>query len=129
MNTLPTVHVIAAVVTAIYGLVSLIGGIIGYAKASSIPSLIAGGLCGIVLLACAAAVTRAPFWSFVVSLIIALALVGRFGMVAAKNTEPMSDYLASGPGITAVVMIVGGAAVILVSIIALATSSQTPPAV
>ena len=120
---------VAAVVTAIYGLVSLIGGIIGYAKASSIPSLIAGGLCGIVLLASAAAVTRAPFWSFIVSLIVALALVGRFGMVAARNTEPLRDYLASGPGITAAVMVVGGVAVVLVSIIALLTSSPTPPAV
>ena len=56
MNGAPTVQIIAAGLTALYGLISLIGGYIGYAKAGSTASLIAGGVSGILLLLLAAGV-------------------------------------------------------------------------
>ena len=126
MNNAPTMHVVAAGVTALYGLIALVGGIIGYVKANSMASLIAGGVSGIVLLVCAFGITRMPFWSLILALVVALLLVGRFGMVAARSTESMGEFLSSGPGITALTMIIGGVVVILVSILALTTAVPPP---
>lgn len=43
---------IAAVVTLIYGLLVFAGGIMGFAQARSLPSLISGAVFGLLLLAC-----------------------------------------------------------------------------
>jgi len=42
---------IAAIATLAYGFLVLAGGIFGYVQAKSLPSLIMGGLCGVILLA------------------------------------------------------------------------------
>ncbi len=41
---------IAAIAILVYGALVLAGGIFGYAQAKSLPSLITGGLCGVILL-------------------------------------------------------------------------------
>lgn len=43
----------AAYVTFIYGVLVTAGGILGYAKKRSVPSLVMGGLFGLVVIACA----------------------------------------------------------------------------
>jgi uncharacterized membrane protein (UPF0136 family) len=77
----------------IYGILIVVGGVMGYVKAQSMPSLIAGGLAGIALVAAAVAMMRnaysAGWW---VSLIVALLLLGRFGSVAlSKGFKMMPD--------------------------------------
>jgi uncharacterized membrane protein (UPF0136 family) len=63
----------------IYGILVAVGGVMGYAKSQSAPSLIAGGGSGIALVGAAVAMLKgsysAGWW---ISLIVALLLLGFF---------------------------------------------------
>lgn len=126
MNTVPTLHVVTAVITGIYGLISLIGGIMGYVKAGSVASLVAGGISGILLLLCAFGIPRFPVVSLAVALIIALALAGRFGSVLARHRDDFSEHLATVGGTVGIIMIIGGALVVILA--ALSLTIKAPPA-
>ena len=67
----------------IYGLLVAAGGVMGYVKASSSASLIAGVAAGLALAGASAAMLRgnyqAGWW---VALVVALLLLGRFGAAA-----------------------------------------------
>jgi uncharacterized membrane protein (UPF0136 family) len=109
-----TMHIVAAVVTAIYGMVALIGGIIGYVKANSLASLLAGGIAGVLLILCAAGISRFPVTSLCMAIILALLLATRF-VVSARNAGELSTV--------AFVMIAGG--VIVVACAALAFMAKS----
>jgi uncharacterized membrane protein (UPF0136 family) len=128
MSNLPTSHLIAACITGLYGLVALVGGVIGYVNKGSVQSLIAGAISGIVLIICAVVVPRWPFWSLVVSLIVALVLAGRFGMVLVGKRDQLGEFVGTVGGITAVVMVTGGALVIIATLWALLAGPSQPPA-
>jgi uncharacterized membrane protein (UPF0136 family) len=127
MNTVPTLHLVTAVMTGIYGLISLGGGITGYVKAGSAASLAAGGVCGILLLLCAFGIPRFPIVSLAVALIIAVALAGRFISVMAQHRDDLGHYLGTRAGSVGLVMIIGGAVVVILAAISLAV--KTPPTV
>lgn len=101
---------IAVGVAAGYGLLSLTGGVIGYAKAKSRASLIAGGISGLVLIGSAVLAASHPVAGLAVASLVSLALVGRFAKSAAGKR-------ASG---VAKLMIGGGLAVLVTAGIALA---------
>ena len=67
----------------IYGILVAAGGVMGYVKAASTASLLAGGIAGLALVGAAVLMMRdnypAGWW---VSLIVALLLLGRFGSAA-----------------------------------------------
>jgi uncharacterized membrane protein (UPF0136 family) len=128
MTGIPPVQLIAAAVIALYGLVSLVGGILGYLLKGSTASLVAGGIAGVLLLACAGAAFRQPFWSLVGGIIVALALLGRFAAVTVRHREELGAFLNEGSGITAYVMIVGGGLVILAAGLALLAEAGPPAA-
>lgn len=73
----------AAWLVLIYGVLVAAGGIMGYVKASSMASLVSGGIAGLALIGSAVAMMRgaysAGWW---IALIVALLLLGRFGSVA-----------------------------------------------
>ena len=81
------------IVVIAYGLFSLVGGVIGYVKAKSKASLIAGSISGIVLLGCAYGFTqgvRACYW---VSLTVALLLGIRFSKKWVVTRRVMPELL------------------------------------
>jgi uncharacterized membrane protein (UPF0136 family) len=70
----------------IYGLLVLAGGIMGYVKAQSTPSLVAGGLSGVILIASALAMMRGAYQiGWWIALVVAVLLLGRFGVNAATH--------------------------------------------
>src|SRR5262245_22734159 len=67
----------------IYGILVAVGGVMGYVKANSMASLIAGGISGIALVGSAVAMMRGAYTTgWWISLIVALLLLGRFGSAA-----------------------------------------------
>lgn len=70
----------------IYGILIAAGGVMGYVKAQSMPSLIAGGISGIALVGAAVAIMKgaysAGWW---ISLVVALLLLVRFGIAELKG--------------------------------------------
>jgi uncharacterized membrane protein (UPF0136 family) len=119
----PTFHLAAAAVTALYGLISIGGGILGYVRASSTASLIAGCVAGVFLLLCAAGVWRFPFWSLIAAIVIAVLLAGRFASVLLRKGSGEMTALAYQ---TALVMIIGGIVVIILAVLALLSGSKAP---
>ncbi len=83
----------AVVVVALYGLFSLIGGLIGYLKAKSTASLVAGALSGVLLLLCAYGIGQGSRIALLGSLVIACALGARFVGTWLKRRRIMPDLL------------------------------------
>lgn len=79
----------------IYGILIAALGVMGYVKASSTPSLIAGGISGIALVGAAVAMMKGAYTAgWWISLIVALLLLGRFGSAAlSKGFKMMPDGL------------------------------------
>lgn len=70
-----------------FGVVSALGGLMGFLKAKSKASLIAGAISG-VLLAIAGVLTRQGNKAgLILGIVVAVALVGRFGAVFARTRQ------------------------------------------
>ena len=75
----------------IYGALTIIGGLIGYLKAGSKASIIAGGISGLLLLLAGYLVTSGKIQpGFILGLVIAIALAGRFapGFFSSRKFMP-----------------------------------------
>ncbi|HEV2666392.1 MAG TPA: TMEM14 family protein, partial [Blastocatellia bacterium] len=69
----------------IYGVLIAAGGVMGYRAGSTI-SLIAGGISGIALVGASVAMMKGAYGAgWWISFVVALLLLGRFGMVALKE--------------------------------------------
>ena len=82
-----------ALIIGSYGALSLVGGAIGYAKARSRASLIAGSISGALLIACAAGVQHGQRTAALVSLVVAVALGARFFAVWLQKRRVMPDLI------------------------------------
>ena len=103
------IQTIALGLAAGYGALALAGGVMGYVKAKSRASLIAGGISGALLLGAAVLGLSQPVAGLVLASVVSLALCARFarGVVGKRR------------GI-ALVMVGGGLAVLVASGLALA---------
>ena len=95
------------VVVAIYGVVSAVGGVIGYLKAKSRASLVAGSLAGVFLLVCAYGMSQRHAAASLGSLVIALLLGARFLGTWRRNHRLMPDLL---------MVLLSAAAILVVSV-------------
>ena len=62
----------------IFGIIMVIGGIMGFVKARSVPSLVAGGISGLIFILSALSIPRGWYTWMIVDLILSLLLAGRF---------------------------------------------------
>jgi uncharacterized membrane protein (UPF0136 family) len=125
---------VAATIIALYGVLSIVGGIVGYVNANSRASLIAGGLLGAILVLSAIGMNYAPRTALVVGIVTALLIGGRFGSKLATNASKLREFVTSPSGRWPVAMTSGAIIVIAVSAIAMASgggpqgSAPNPPA-
>jgi len=80
-------------IVAVFGIFNLIGGIIGYVKVKSVPSLVAGVLSGVILLFSAYGIAGGSRAAAISALIISLLLGGRFLGTWIKKRKVMPDLL------------------------------------
>lgn len=74
-------------IVLIYGIFVAVGGIIGYVKASSMASLIAGGVSGLALIAASVAMMKGSYSTgWYIALIVTILLLGRFGSAAVSGS-------------------------------------------
>jgi uncharacterized membrane protein (UPF0136 family) len=97
-----------AIVVWIYGLLVLGGGVMGYAKAKSKPSLIMGVICGLALLAAGVAVWRNATLGLCVSSSIAILLSLFFAIRFSRTRKFMPGGLMMILSIVASVLILMG---------------------
>ena len=83
----------AVVVVSVYGLFTLVGGVIGFVKVKSKASLIAGIISGVLLLGSAYEMTQNVRAASLIALIVALLLGVRFFGTWQKNHRVMPDLL------------------------------------
>ncbi|WP_160311391.1 TMEM14 family protein [Rhodopirellula islandica] len=82
-----------AIVTAIFGAFVVFGGVMGYVKAKSKASLIAGGITGGLLLLSAFLMARGITAGAILGIVVSLLLIGQFGPSLAKKFKVMPNLL------------------------------------
>ncbi|MEO0946754.1 MAG: TMEM14 family protein [Cyanobacteria bacterium J06641_5] len=96
----------ATLATLVYGLLSAVGGIFGYAKVKSKVSLISGLISGVLLLAFGLLQLRGLGWAFPAALAIAVLLVVTFVVRLVKTGKFMPAGLMVAAGaVTAIVLL------------------------
>ena len=78
----------------VYGVLVAAGGIMGYARAKSAPSLVAGGVSGLILIGAAVAMMRGAYQTgWWLALIVALLLLANFGYRSLSGFKMMPGGL------------------------------------
>ncbi len=127
MDSVPTAYKVAAGIMALYGLASMVGGVIGYLKAGSVPSLAAGVPAGIILLVCVGFVFRQPTPALVGGIVVAVLVGGFFGSKLLPNLSRLGAFLQESAGPRTLAMFAGGVVVIVACAVALASRPSAGP--
>lgn len=88
----------------IFGLLTIIGGVMGYVKAGSTASLVAGSISGIALIAAAFLLTNNVALGLIIAGIVSIALAGRFIPAFMKTGSVMPAGLMSILSVIGVIM-------------------------
>ncbi len=92
--------------TFVYGILAIIGGAIGYQKASSQVSIISGSISGLLLVFAAVVQLQGQTWGLILAAIVTAILVVFFAFRLAKTRKFMPAGLMAILGIVALAMIV-----------------------
>ena len=114
---------VAATIIALYGVLSMVGGIIGYVKAHSTASLATGVPFGAILVVSAIGIFYAPRPALIAAIVVSLLIGGFFGSKLVTNLSDLRGFIASSAGPRTLAMTTGAVIVIVVSAIALASGS------
>ncbi len=95
-----------AVIVCVYGALVLIGGVMGWAKAKSRPSLIAGLIGGLALLIAGGAISRGIAAGTYAALAIALLLAVVMGIRFAKTKKLMPAGLVTALSVVVALLVV-----------------------
>jgi uncharacterized membrane protein (UPF0136 family) len=91
----------------VFGLFTIVGGVIGYAKAGSVASIIAGSISGILLLVAAYLLPGQLTWGLALAAIVSIALAGRFIPAFIKTGHLMPAGLMSVLSVIGIIMAIG----------------------
>jgi uncharacterized membrane protein (UPF0136 family) len=92
----------------IFGLLTIAGGVMGYVKAGSTPSLIAGSVSGILILAAAFLLPRSPVAGLVLGGVMSLLLAGYFLPALIRTGKMMPAAMMSLLSIVGIVFTIVG---------------------
>lgn len=83
----------AKVFFIVFGALTVVGGLMGYVKARSTASLVAGGVSGLLLIVGALLIPRAWQLGVVLDLVVSFALLGRFAPALFRGKLNPAAYL------------------------------------
>lgn len=90
----------------IFGLLTIIGGVMGYVRAGSMASIIAGSVSGILLLVAAYLMGSNPVAGLALAAVVSILLAGRFVPAFLKNNEFMPAGMMSLLSVIGIIMAV-----------------------
>ncbi|MGB7345302.1 MAG: TMEM14 family protein [Pirellulaceae bacterium] len=93
LNTEKTFMEFPVIITAVFGAFVVFGGIMGYVKAGSKASLIAGSITGGLLLVSAFLITRDITAGKILGIVVSLVLLAQFGPSLLKKLKVMPNLL------------------------------------
>lgn len=95
----------------IYGVLVAAGGVMGYMKASSHASLIAGGISGVFLIVASMAMMRGAYsLGWWLALVVAILLLARFALASLNNFKMMPGGLMILLSLIAIIVLLTGRA-------------------
>ena len=79
-----------ALIVGVYAVLDIVGGVLGYVSKKSVPSLVAGTVTGVILLAAAWGVSQKQSWGLPVAIVVIGLLLAFFGyrFKSTKNFMP-----------------------------------------
>ena len=96
----------ATLAILIYGLVSLVGGLIGYFQAGSKASLISGSISGVLMLICSYLMSQGFKWAYLIAGALTLLLIFVFSIRLQKTGKFMPAGLMIAFGVVALILII-----------------------
>jgi uncharacterized membrane protein (UPF0136 family) len=85
----------ATIYFIVFGLLTIVGGVMGYATKGSVPSLVAGSVCGILLLLAAYLLPGNLVVGLALAALVSIALAGKFLPTFIKTHQVMPAGLMS----------------------------------
>ena len=96
----------SALIVIVYGLLVLVGGVMGYVKAKSLPSLISGVLFGVLLLISGVGIQQGAKASLIIALTLTVVLLVIMGLRFVKSKKFMpAGLIALLSAITAALLV------------------------
>lgn len=95
---------VAKIYFIIFGLLTIAGGVIGYVKAGSTASIIAGSISGVALLVAAFLASNNPVVGLIIALLVSVLLAGRFVPAFLKTGHVMPAGMMSVLSVIGIIM-------------------------